>query len=322
VARLCKTGLSLTDITIVIASGAHRSATARDIQFKLGALAHRLRVVSHDPADDLVDTGVRLGGVPVRLNRTFFEADLRIGIGCVMPHPFAGFSGGGKIVIPGLADLEVLARTHKFALMGLQGGATLSRNTFRTQMETAVREIGLHWTVTAVVNSRRETAFVAAGDLVLAHRAAAAAAAKIGATPPPDDPLDAVILNAYPKDGELLQVEAALVGLRTGIMNYLMPEAPIVLTAACRDGLGVHGLFGPKGRLFRAPAIKSFLGQRPLWVFSPGLDTATARIVVHERYPFYSTWPALVAALQRHLRRNARVGVIPCGPLQIATSAA
>ena len=317
VARLCNAGLTLPDITVVIASGAHRPATVRDIELKVGALKDRLRVVAHDPATDLADTGATLGGVPVRLNRAFFEADLRIGIGCVMPHPFAGFSGGGKIVVPGLADLGVLARTHKFALMGLQGGPRLSGNMFRTQMETVVRDIGLHWTVNTVVNSRRETAFVAAGDLVVAHRAAAAAAAQIGATRIPDEPLDALIVNAYPKDGELLQVEAALIALRSGMLNHLAACAPIVLTAACRQGLGVHGLFGPKGRLFRPPVVKSFLGGRPLWFFSPGVDAATARIVAHESYPFFSAWPDLVNALRRQLRTDARIGIMPCGPLQI-----
>jgi lactate racemase len=317
VSRMCRGGLTLRDITVVIASGAHRPAAPRDVELKIGPLANRLRVVAHDPSADLADTGVKLGGVPVRLNRAFFDADVRIGVGCVMPHPFAGFSGGGKIVVPGLADLDVLARTHKFALMGLQGGPKLAGNTFRTQMESAVRDIGLHWTVNAVVNSRRETAFVAAGDLVVAHRAAAAAATKIGATVLPDKPLDALIVNAYPKDGELLQVEAALVALRSGLMNQLAPGAPIVLTAACRDGLGVHGLFGPNGRLFRAPAIKSFLGQRPLWLFSPGVDLSAARVLAHESYPFYSAWSELVDDLRCRLRPDARVGIVPCGPLQI-----
>jgi nickel-dependent lactate racemase len=322
VAQLGQAGLAPGHVTVVIASGAHRRAGAGDIELKVGALANRVRVVAHDTAGDLADTGVRLGGVPIRLNRAFFDADLRIGIGCVMPHPFAGFSGGGKIVVPGLADLDVLTRTHKFALMGFQGGRNLSGNAFRGQMEGAVREIGLHWTVNVVVNSRRETAFVAAGDLVAAHRAAVTAAERIGATTLPDAPLDAVMVNAYPKDGELLQVEAALLALRSGLMNQLAPDAPIILTAACREGLGVHGLFGSAGRLFRIPAIKTFLNKRPLWLFSPGVDLSAARVVMHESYPFYSDWASLVDALQRRLRAGAQIGVVPCGPLQIVNGLA
>jgi nickel-dependent lactate racemase len=318
VLRLCQAGMTPSAITVLIATGAHRSALARDVELKVGGVANLVRVVAHDPAGDLVDTGVKLGGVSVRLHRAFMEAGLRIGVGCVMPHPFAAFSGGGKIIVPGIADLDVLARTHKFALMGLQGGNSLAGNTFRTQMECAVREIGLDWTVNVVVNGRRETAFVAAGDVVAAHRAAAEASANVGATMMPAEPLDALLLNAYPKDGELLQIEAALVAVRSGMMNHLAPDAPIVLMAACREGLGSHSLFGPGGRLFRRPAVKSFLNGRSLWFYSPGVDAAAARVVAHESYPFYSEWDRLVNALKRQLRPDARIGVVPCGPLQIA----
>lgn len=318
VTRLCECGIAVSNITVVVASGAHRRPSAHDYVAKIGRLAGRVRAVAHDPAGELVSTGTELSGVPVRVNRTFMDADLRIGVGCVMPHPFAAFSGGGKIVIPGLADLDVVARTHRFALMGLQGGAKLEGNAFRTQMERAVREIGLQWSVSVVVNSRRETAFVAAGDFVAAHRCAADAAVRIGSTQKPERPLDAVMVNAYPKDGELLQAEAALVALRNGMTSWLTSDAPVVLASACSEGLGTHTLFGPQGRLFRKPTQKTFLGNRPLWLFAPGIDAATARLVMHESYPVYSEWSALVSDLRRRLPHDARVGVVPCGPLQLA----
>ena len=203
-------------------------------------------------------------GFPYRLNRTFLESDVRIGICGVIPHPFAAFSGGGKIVLPGLASLDVLARTHKFALMGLKGGHRLEGNRFRTEMEDVVRRAGLQWTINVAINERREPVGVTAGDLVAAHRAAVKAAERTGATSPPEQPLDALVLNAYPKDGELLQIEAAFVALRSGMMKWLRPGAPVVLTASCVDGLGHHGLFGPGGLLFRTPGPKTFLADHPL----------------------------------------------------------
>jgi nickel-dependent lactate racemase len=243
------------------------------MELKVGAeLLESIRVVSHDPYGDLVDTGVALSGVPVRVNRQFAEADLRVGVGIVLPHPFAAFSGGGKIVIPGLCDLDVLVRTHKYALMGLSGGARLEGNRFRTDMEAAVRRIGLHWTVNVAVNHACETAHVSAGDLVAAHRKAADAAQRIGMTRQPSALLDGLILNAYPKDSEALQIEAAFVALRSGILNWLSPTAPVLLTAACPEGLGYHGLFGPGGRLARKPSPRGFLGKHPLLVFSPNIS--------------------------------------------------
>jgi nickel-dependent lactate racemase len=321
--RLLAAGISLDNLTVLVATGAHRPATPREIELKVGReLLTTVRVVSHDPVGDLVDTGVQLGGVPVRINRRFAEADVRIGVGAVLPHPFAGFSGGGKIVIPGLADLDVLVRTHKYALMGLSGGAQLEGNRFRTEMEAAVRRIGLHWTVNVAVNAECETAHLSVGDMVAAHRQAAGAARRIGMTPAPVRRLDGLILNAYPKDTELLQIEAAFVALRNGIQEWLSPEAPILLTAACSEGMGYHGLFGAGGRLARKPGPRTFLGRHPLLVFSPNVSRAQAQTVFWEGYPFFERWSEASAAFAALLPASPLVGMIPCGPLQIAAARA
>jgi lactate racemase len=321
--RLANAGVPIDRITIVVASGAHRRANEQDFEAKIGReLLARVRAIPHDPRADLVDTGVTLGGVPVRVNREFAGAELRIGLGAVIPHPFAGFSGGGKIVIPGLADLDVLARTHKFALMGFRGGARLEGNSFRAEMEAAVRQIGLDWTVNVALNSRRDAAAVCAGDMVAAHRAAAAAAARIGMTQPPKRPLDAILLNAYPKDGELLQVESALVPLRQGMMPWLVPGAAVVLSAACPEGLGYHGLFGPGGRLFRRPSRKSFLTDHPLVIFSPGIGEEEIANVFWEGYRLCSTWADVVSELTAHMKGDPTIGIVPCAPLQLAAGEA
>ena len=315
--RLNAAGVEDGKISVVIASGAHRAADVRDIALKLGdTIPRRVRVEGHAPQGDLVDTGVRLGGVAVRLNRTFFEADVRIGVGAVLPHPFAGFGGGGKIVVPGLADLDVLARTHKYALMGLSGNTGLEGNRFRGDMEKAVREIGLHWTLNVVVNSARETAHAVAGDLVEAHRAAAALAAAVGRTAPPSEPLDALVVNAYPKDGELLQIESALVAVRGGGLAWLRPGAPIVLTAACSAGCGTHHLFGPGGRLFRPPMPRRSLGDHPLVIFAEGVSQKAVRQVFWEGYRFTPRWEEVLEIVAQ--RQTApRVGFLPYGPLQV-----
>jgi nickel-dependent lactate racemase len=321
--RLAAAGIRERDITIVVGSGAHRAVTRQDLERKVGVnLLSRVNAVGHDPRGALADTGVTLADVPVRLNEAFYRADIRIGVSGVLPHPFAGFSGGGKIVIPGLADLDVLARTHKYALMGLRGGGGLDGNRFRTDMERAVREIGLHWSVNVVTNSRRQVTFVAAGDLVAAHRAAAAAARHVAATTAPEGLLDALIVNAYPKDTELLQIEGALVALRSGMLSWLTPSAPIVLAGASSDGLGTHGLFGAGGRLFRVPSPKTFLGGRPLIVFSPGATADDAATLFWPGYPFCRTWSDVITHVRSHVPTGARVGVVPCGPLQLASGVA
>jgi len=317
VRRLNAAGIADEAITILIATGAHRAATAEDVRLKVGELASRIRVLSHDPVADVVETGVSLAGQAVRVNREWLAADLRIGVGGVLPHPFAGFSGGGKIVLPGLADLESVVRSHKYALMGFAGGIGLEKNKFRHDMERAVRSIGIDWTVNVVMNSRCETCHVVAGDCVEAHRAAAAAANEVGATAAPARPLDALVLNAYPKDSELLQVEAALVALRAGMIDWLQPSAPVVLLGGCPEGLGTHRLFGPGGRLFRTPAAKSYLRNRALHIVSPATAADAAHAAFWEGYPYHADWDDCVSALAGELPERALVGYAPAGPLHM-----
>jgi nickel-dependent lactate racemase len=316
VERLISAGMPAEAIIILVATGAHRAATPEDIRLKVGEVAGRVRVKSHDP-EDVAETGVSLAGHPVRVSREFLAADLRITVGGVMPHPFAGFSGGGKIVLPGLSDLEAVVRSHKYALMGFAGGLQMNGNKFRSDMERAVRAIGVDWTVNVVLNSTCESAAIVAGDLVESHRAAVDRARDVGATAPPPRPLDALVLNAYPKDTEFLQIEAALVAVRAGMTDWLRPGAPIVLLGACPDGLGSHQLFGPGGRLFRKPGPKSYLGSHVLHVVSPAASAAGARAVFPDVYPCYETWDACVAALRPSLPSAPHVGFALSGPLHV-----
>jgi hypothetical protein len=116
----------------------------------------------------------------------------------------------------------------------------------------------------------------------------------------------------------LLQVEAALVPLRQGMLSWLAPGAPIVLTAACAEGLGYHGLFGPGGRLFRKPSRKTFLNDHPLILFLPGVSEAETADVFWEGYAVCSTWDAVVSRLSAHIGGHPTVGIVPCAPLQVA----
>ena len=321
VARLEDCGVDLDRITVIVATGAHREATRDDMWRKLGPVAERVRVISHDPVLGLTDTGVTLAGTPLRVNRLFLEADLRIGICGVMPHPFAGSSGGGKIVLPGLADLDVVVRSHKYALLGAPK-MDLEQNRFRKDMEAAVRAIGLQWSVNVAMNSRCEPAALYAGDFVTAHRAASKAANTIGRTTPPDLPLDALVINAFPKDSELLQIEAALVPLREGLASWLHPAAPVVLLGACPDGVGSHQLFGPGGRLYSQPKAKPYLSGRPLHIVSPATKADEQHEVFWDGYEYHETWAACAHALVTSLPKFPVVGYAPVGTLHVPATAA
>src|SRR5690349_5954252 len=114
-------GVPDSDVVILVATGTHRGNTDAEIRAMLGDdVVERVRVVNHDARDKstLVYLGEHGAGVPVWLNREWVDADLRITTGFVEPHFFAGFSGGPKMVAPGLAGLETVLTLHDATRIG------------------------------------------------------------------------------------------------------------------------------------------------------------------------------------------------------------
>jgi nickel-dependent lactate racemase len=307
-------------ISIIISLGSHSALTPEQIERKVGKeVAQRVRVENHDCQRNLVDIGVKVGQTPVLINRTFAEADLKILLGSVVPHAFAGFSGGAKMVLPGLANIASIEWTHKAVLMGLRGKAgTLEGNRFRAEFERVARHIGVQFSINVVVNSRREIAGLFAGDLEAAHREAAAFARQIYTTRLPTEPLDFAICNAYPKDDELLQAENAFMFHHTAPASYLKKDGLILLTSACSLGMGHHGLFGPGQRLHRQPMRKGFLGHRHVAAFMPGVSAEEFYQVYWEGYPHFQTWEATLEFLRQRYPGGGRAGIFPCSSIQIA----
>jgi len=307
-------------IRIIISLGSHSALTPEQIARKVGkAVAQRVCVENHDCNDNLVEVGVKVGQTPVLINRTFAEADLKILIGSVLPHAFAGFSGGAKMVLPGLANIESIEWTHKAVLMGLRGKAgTLEGNRFRAEFERVARHVGVQFGINVVVNSRREIAGLFAGEVEAAHRKAAEFVRQIYATRLSTEPLDVAICNAYPKDDELLQAENAFMLHHTAPANYLKEDGVILLISACSLGMGHHGLFGPGQRLHRQPMRKGFLGHRHVAAFMPGVSAEEFYRIYWEGYPHFQTWEATLEFLQQRYPNGARVGIFPCSSIQIA----
>ena len=265
-----------------------------------------------------MDIDISLGNISVKINKHFIKSDLKIVVGSVIPHPFAGFSGGAKIVFPGLAGIDAIERSHRAALMGFAGGfGKVEGNRFREQAENIAKRIGIDIAINIVVNSQRKIAGLFVGDVIQAHRKAVKFACDVYSTKAPEA-LDVAILNAYPKDNELLQAEGAF-NIYRSAQNHLVKEnGTVIITSACSVGLGNHGLFEPGANLYRKPTPKRFLGNRKFIFFSPNINNTDFHSVFWDGYSMYADWQEITAELQSEYHDDCRIGVFPHATLQLS----
>jgi len=233
-------------VTILIATGTHRTNTAAEVERMLGpVIASRYCVINHDSRDasSLVPVGTTSTGVPVLMNRAFIDADVRITTGFVEPHFFAGFSGGPKMVAPGLAGLETVLVLHdavRIAHPNATWGIT-EGNPIHDDVREIARMVGVDFAVDVTLNREQRITQVFAGDLFAEHRAACAAA-KQNVMQAVDAPFDVVLTtnSGFPLDQNLYQ---AVKGM-SAAAKIVKPGGTIVCAAECRDGLPSHGSYG------------------------------------------------------------------------------
>jgi len=239
-------GVPDTDVTIFIATGTHRANTAAELERMLGRdIVSRFRVVNHDSRDDatLAHVGMTSTGVPVYLNREFLQADIRITTGFVEPHFFAGFSGGPKMVAPGLAGLETVMTLHDASRIGHPNATwgVTEGNPVHDDVREIARMVGVHFALDVTLNREQQITAAFAGDILEQHRTACAHAKDTAMRAVPS-PFDVVLTtnSGYPLDQNLYQ---AVKGM-SAAAKIVKPGGTIICAAECRDGLPAHGSYG------------------------------------------------------------------------------
>ena len=234
------------DITILIATGTHRTNTPAELETMLGPdIARRYRVVNHDSRDraSLACLGRTSTGVAVYLNRAWMNADIRITTGFVEPHFFAGFSGGPKMVAPGLAGLETVLVLHDAQRIGHPNATwgITEGNPIHDDVREIARMVGVDFSVDVTLNRDQKITAVFAGELFVEHRAACEAA-MCDAMRAVDAPFDVVLTtnSGFPLDQNLYQ---AVKGM-SAAAKVVKSGGTIVCAAECRDGLPSHGSCG------------------------------------------------------------------------------
>ena len=239
-------GIAPEDITILIATGTHRTNTQAELEAMLGRdIACRYRVVNHDSRDraSLACIGRTSTGVAVHLNRAWINADIRITTGFVEPHFFAGFSGGPKMVAPGLAGLDTVLVLHDAQRIGHPNATwgITEGNPIHDDVREIARMAGVDFSVDVTLNRDQKITAVFAGELFAEHRAACEAAMR-DAMRAVDAPFDVVLTtnSGFPLDQNLYQ---AVKGM-SAAAKVVKPGGTIVCAAECRDGLPAHGSYG------------------------------------------------------------------------------
>jgi len=238
--------VSPVDVTILIATGTHRTNTPTEIERMLGRdIVDRYRVVNHDSRDrsSLEYVGQTPSGVAVHMNREFLHADVRITTGFVEPHFFAGFSGGPKMVAPGLAGLDTVLTLHDAPRIGHPNATwgITDGNPIHDDVREIARMVGVHFAVDVTLNREQRITAAFAGDLFVEHKAACANA-KQTAMLAVAAPFDVVLTSnaGYPLDQNLYQ---AVKGM-SAAAKIVKPRGTIICAAECRDGLPSHGSYG------------------------------------------------------------------------------
>ena len=327
-------GVSPSRTRIVIAGGGHEAASREENLKKIGdGIAARVAFELHDPDGDLVYAGVSPSGIPLHINRTVMESDLKIGIGSISPHDAAGFSGGSKILVPGVAGTRTARYLHDFLKGSRTRGGSVD-NDFRRELDAITGALGLGFIVNVILDHERRIAGLFAGDRVLAHREGAGIAArKFTVTPVHDAQI--VIANTYPFDANLWFVpwglwplmladqDATRVALADGSQgpgsHRLKPTQLSLASRAWVRLLTLRPRHAWKQARHLFVSLRRTRGRRALefLILCPNISPDD----LAKRFPaaiLFRSWDELLDELKRrHGDGRVKVAVYPCAPLQV-----
>ncbi len=315
-------GIKDENIRFIAALGLHGAMKLMDFQKKLGGdIPQKYLVFNHNPYENCKYLGDTSRGIPVEVNSEFMACDLKISIGSLVPHPTAGFGGGGKMILPGVSSIKSIATNHGTLNMRSEtGGMVLDTwgrvddNIQRLDMEEIARMAGLDFSINALVNIERDTIAIFCGDLVEAQREGVKMGRKVYASEAPSD-ADIVVANSYAKANETSLVS----GLGSKILKESggdlvvignIPEGQICHYLGRSFGKTIAGqLYGPHKKL---PArVKRMYALGP-YIDKAGLDW----IGPIDQITILNSWAEILSELKKNNGDKAKAVVVPDGTLQ------
>jgi nickel-dependent lactate racemase len=324
------------NITLLNSTGTHRPNTPAELERMLTpGVTGRYRVVNHECEDSaaMAQVGVTRDGTPALVNRLLVEADVRIITGFIEPHLFAGFSGGPKGIMPGVAGLETVMSNHGARNIGdprATFGVTLGNPIWEEMRDIALR-VGPSFLLNVSLNEQRQITGVFAGDLLAAHRVGIEFVRR-SAMQRVKAPFEIVVTtnSGYPLDLNLYQ---GVKGMSAGA-RIIQERGTLILACECREGIP------PASPLERLLARASGPEEMLTLLMTPGfvhpeqwqaqiqaLIQRKASVLLYSSLPddlvrsaYLEPCHDIAQAVRQRLSElgpDARVAVLPQGPLTI-----
>ncbi len=323
-AELSAAAIPDSRIRFIAACGCHGALNRADFVKKLGEdVLKRFPVYNHNPFDNCVYVGSTSSGTKLNINAEVMKCDLKIGIGSTVPHIMAGFGGGGKIILPGVAAYETVLALHSpretkgrgdFSDT-VSGMGALDDNPRRRDIDEATDIVGLDMKIDAIVNMWGETVALFAGKPRPAYAAALREAKNHYLTASAADE-DIVIANTFAKANE------AVSGLLIAFPSVSRRGGDVVLIANAPEGQATHYLMGPFGN--------TIAGRLQLQMKVP---PHVNRLIIFNRYPelasrnyleaaekviMMDNWDDVLTLLKQSHGNQAKVAVYPNADIQYA----
>lgn len=335
---LMRAGISREDILILVATGLHRPNEGAELREIIGSdeVFETVRIENHFARDRAahVDLGVTSGGIPIALDRRFVESDLKIVTGLVEPHFMAGYSGGRKVVAPGVASRDTILKFHTAHILEHPKAANciVEGNPLHLAQLEIVRAVGGILALNVVIDEDRKLGFVNFGHIEKSHSEAVAfmrshAEIKI------DQRFDTVVTTSagYPLDKTYYQTVKGMVGA----MDILAPGGDIIIASACSEGMGSSEFvaaqkllcqLGPDGFMetlenreralideWQTEMLVKVLRKGRVHLYTEGLSAEDMEHVCVQ--PVYSLREAILNSVKQH--GSHRVAVVPEGPYTV-----
>jgi len=331
-ARLHAAGIPRDGITILIATGLHRGATDEEIQIILGPeISAQYRVVNHDAREFAAHQplGSTARGTPVYIDKRFIEADLHITLGFIEQHLMLGFSGGRKLIAPGLAAQETIKVIHSPSFMRepMATEGSIEANPLHAELLEIARMARHDFILDVTLTQQRQISGVFAGDPVQAHAAGVDFLRATSLAPLPALADAAITTGAgYPLDLTFYQCGKGI----TAAQHIVKPGGRILILGECAEGIGSPE-FALKLRNFAGnEEYLRDIAHTPVVPDQWQLEKLALVGLTHELY-FYTPgvspddlgalgtrcFPDLNVAVERllaDLPADARIALVPEGP--------